>query len=390
MKTFPFRMVFLCLLIPPFGYLLSLNALEAHLESRERATIERGMVQNREALLDGRWTVRTEIQRNLDRHFAESLLYALGVRARVVVKTQDQRILYPVQFFEDMAGDPTFRFFSGDGGQDLNYVETAAENFRVLNEGFDLLVDVRIRPYSWISGGVLLFWVLFAGGLLYGLARRRSSMLEAEEEEQQRRMEALSGQLAQARTTIQSIREKEAEYRQRIEALRSERETLTKDVDELLEEMDGLEGSLGKQQELRETTEKEMVELREEVDRLRRKLPRPERKEKELDVLRKRFRALYKNLSFTDRSLEGLAGMSTDFQIRAEETLQALNDDVQGVAVKRKVFGKGGKSNILEASFAYSGRLYFHRNEEGVSVLAIGTKNSQKKDLAYLQSCRTD
>ncbi|MBW2102621.1 MAG: hypothetical protein JRH05_08075 [Deltaproteobacteria bacterium] len=45
--------------------------------------------------------------------------------------------------------------------------------------------------------------------------------------------------------------------------------------------------------------------------------------------------------------------------------------------------------NVLEVDFSYSGRLYYQKDTRGrITVLAIGTKNTQEQDLAYLESIR--
>ena len=72
-----------------------------------------------------------------------------------------------------------------------------------------------------------------------------------------------------------------------------------------------------------------------------------------------------------------------------EETIHKLNEDESLVSVKRKVFGKGGKMNILEADFAYSGRIYFQTDAGSkIKIVAIGTKNTQEKDITYLEGIR--
>ncbi len=388
MKRFPFRLAFLCLLIPPLGYVLSLSGLESYIQRTQEEVIESLIIQNQEALLGGRWTVREEIQRNLARYFSENTLYKLGVQARVVVKTKEQQVLYPIQFHEDMLGatDLPGPFLRVE--EELNYTETAAENFRVLNEGLDLLVALDIGHSSLLANIVLFFWLVLSGGALY-LGARKSAKDSAEEEaEQKARLEALAGQLNDARSMIQAAGEKEAEYQSRINTLSRERDGLSQDVEGLLDEMEGLEHGVKHQQVLREETELKVLELQEEMDRLRSKIQKPKKADKEIDKLRKRFRALYKNLSFTARSLEGIIDMPLDFQIKAEEVLKALNEDSESVLIKRKVFGKGGKSNILEVQFAYSGRLYFLRDDDIILILAIGNKNTQTKDLAYLESHR--
>ena len=81
--------------------------------------------------------------------------------------------------------------------------------------------------------------------------------------------------------------------------------------------------------------------------------------------------------------------LTEDVQIKAEEAIHQLNQDPAKVSVRRKVFGKGGKMPILEGEFSYSGRIYFQKtSSDGTKVLAIGTKNSQEKDLKYLESVK--
>ena len=59
------------------------------------------------------------------------------------------------------------------------------------------------------------------------------------------------------------------------------------------------------------------------------------------------------------------------------------------IAGIRKVFGKGGKMDFLEITFAYSGRLYYQKDSQARKmIVAIGTKNTQEKDLAYLGSIK--
>lgn len=388
MKRFPFRLAFLCLLIPPLGYVLSLTALEAYLQRSQEQVIGDLIIQNQEALLGGRWTVSEEIQRNLSRYFSESLLYKMGVHARVVVKTSDQQVLYPVQFHADMLSDINLSgpFLTAD--DEINYTETAAENYQALSEGLDLLVDLDVGHSSVLANIVLAFWLVLSGGALYSGARKSTKYSAREEAEQKAQLETLADRLNDALSMIDEAREKEAEYQERINNLSRERDGLSQDVEGLLDEMEGLEKGVRQQQVLREDTELKVLQLQEEMDRLKSRLQKPKRAEKEIDRLRKRFRALYKNLFFTERSLEGLIEMPLDFQIKAEEVLKTLNENSESVLIKRKVFGKGGKWNILEVQFAYSGRLYFFRDDDVISILAIGNKNTQAKDLAYLESHR--
>jgi len=45
--------------------------------------------------------------------------------------------------------------------------------------------------------------------------------------------------------------------------------------------------------------------------------------------------------------------------------------------------------DFLEITFAYSGRLYYQKDSQaGKMIVAIGTKNTPEKDLAYLESIK--
>jgi hypothetical protein len=94
-------------------------------------------------------------------------------------------------------------------------------------------------------------------------------------------------------------------------------------------------------------------------------------------------------ISYSRIALEGFLALTDEFQLKAEETIHKLNEDESAVTVKRKVFGKGGKMDFLEITFAYSGRLYYQKDSQaGKMIVAIGTKNTPEKDLAYLESIK--
>ncbi len=393
MKGFPFRVLFFCLLIPPLGYLFTLDLMESVFRQTEARRIREHVIQDQAALLEGRYTVEEEIRRNLAEYFARDVKRRLGVRTRVLVRTRGgQRVLYPLPVEQEMAAAGMFeKNREEDQKARLRYVEIAAENYRLLNQGFDVAVAVEVRRSGWLASGVLLVWVLLAAGVLYTFIRRRDQVAEQDRREREQRIEALSGQLDRAHGVLREAEGKEAEYEQRIEALRKERDSLSRDTESLFDEMEQLERGAARQKALREETELEVLGLREEMERLRRKAQKPRKKESEEQRVRKRMNALYKNLEFTDRAIEGIVSLPAEAQLRVEELIQSLNLDASSVEVRRKVFGKGGKSNILEAAFAYSGRFYFHRTgDRSVRVVAVGTKNTQTRDLAYLESYRSN
>ena len=72
-------------------------------------------------------------------------------------------------------------------------------------------------------------------------------------------------------------------------------------------------------------------------------------------------------------------------QIKSEEVIHQLNEDPQLVPIKRKVFGKKGANTTFEVIFGYKGRLYYRKTKDNlIDILLIGTKNTQARDLEYL------
>lgn len=373
--------MFLCIFLPSVCYILTIQSLEGYLQRRENAVVRNILIEHPDALYEGRYSVREEINRNLSRFLKKGVESRLGVKTDILVKTRDGQILYPPVFSKQMEDDEEKDFKS------LNYVEVAAENYRILNDGLSLNVEVKIRHNSWISDSILIFYVLLAGLILRFIMKRGLRENERKQEEQQDRILELTAQLSQAREQLEGVIAKEEEYLVKIRELRTDKQDLSKDVEGLLEEMDRLETGLRAQRESRETLENELVELKEDLEHLKEKGEKKGKKKKRSDNMTKRFRLLYKNLEFSDRAVEGFSDLTSEFQLKAEEIIHQLNENDELVTVKRKVFGKGGKLNVLEVNYAYSGRLYFQKNAKGkIKVLAVGTKNTQSQDLTYLES----
>ena len=151
--------------------------------------------------------------------------------------------------------------------------------------------------------------------------------------------------------------------------------------------MEILEENLLENISLREKMEKEVTHLKQELERLQSGDKISLRKQdKQVKASMKRFRTLYKNLEFHTRAVEGFVTLQGDLQLKVEEVIHTMNEDSGRLSVKRKVFAKKGALPEFESEFAYRGRIYWKRAEDGkVHVLAIGTKNTQSKDLAYLE-----
>ena len=379
MKNTPYKILFLCVLLPPVCYILTIQSLEGYLKNREIATVDALLIQHPDALYEGQYPVREEISRNLSRYLKDSIKTKLGVETTILVKTKGGQILYP-SVFGDQQED-------GDENtlKNLNYVEVAADNYRILNAGLIVDVGLNIRYSSWLSGGILIFYLLLAGMALQLVVRRSLAATQRIEEQQQERIERLTSQLTHTRGQLEEVIDKERTYLGKIGELNKEKQDLSKDVDGLLEEMEELESGLKHQRANREELENEVEDLRSELDRLKQKGEKRGKKERASESIARRLKLLYKNLEFSDRAITGFAGLTPEFQLKGEEVIHQLNENDELISIRRKVFWKGGKINVLEVDFAYSGRLYFQKNAQSrIHVLAIGTKNSQNQDLAYI------
>jgi hypothetical protein len=381
MKNFPFKILFLCIFLPPILYILTLNGLEHYLQKRETAEIKQLLIQNLEALYEGRYTVKEEVNRNIGNYLRHDIKYRLGVRTSILVRTKDDRILFP----SETAGQPQGEVdFSKSQTDSLRYFEVASENYKTLSEGLSISLAVQIQQNSWLANSILVFYVFLAVLVVQRFVRKGLKKSEREGEEQKRFIAELTVQVGEAESKLKDAEDKVAEYTDRINAFRKDKSDLARDVDGLLEEIEKQEAGLREQTRLKEEMANQVLHLREELDKVAMKA---KKKRKTVDAAAKRFTVLYKNLAFTERAVEGFLDLTDEFQLKAEEVIHKLNEDESAVSVKRKVFGKGGKMNVLEVVFSYSGRIYYQKDSQPKkTIVAVGTKNTQEKDLAYLES----
>ena len=382
MKTFPYKVLFACIFLPPILYILTITIMEGYLQKHLISNLDRIVIHDQEALLEGSYPIKDEINRNLGEYLsANRFLYAIGVRTDILVKTKDDKILYPAQMSGTL-DEPE----AGLSKKEVNYTEIAAENYKILNEGLILSASIRIKHNDWLSNSILVFYILIAVFVVRLFIRRSQKEFEKTESEHLKAIQDLTVRLKENESDLIDIRRKEDEYLKNITLLKKERENLSTDIDDLLEEVERLESGLHDQRNLKNTREEEANQLREEIEELRGKLAKPGKKKKKKSLTEKRFKVLYKNLVFTDRAIEGFDSLTDDFQLKAEEIIHRLNEDDSKVPVRRKVFGKGGKMNILETEFSYSGRIYFQKDSQsGTRVVAIGTKKTQDQDLSFLE-----
>jgi hypothetical protein len=382
MRRFPYRLLFICIFAPPICYIFTLQALEIYLQKKVTVEINQIKIKNYDALTEGRYTVKEEINRNIGEYLlAHEFKNRIGISTEILVKTKDDRILYPANLVKDM-----YDSSGAASNSSINYMDVAADNYKIINSDPIVSINIAIKHNSWLSNSILLVYILL---FLFIIQRSiRKNVRESEDLEKERKFQIskLTDKLKDTESGLSEIRLKEDSYLKKIEDLHKERENLSTDIDGLLEEMESLETGLTTQQGLREKRESEVMNLQTEIDELKERVQGPKKKNKMIDTTRKRFRVLYKNLEFSERAMEGFFSLSEEFQLKAEELIHRLNEDRAMVSVKRKVFGKGGKMNVLETDFAYSGRIYFQADSQSkTKVLVIGSKKSQDQDIAYLE-----
>jgi len=404
MAYFSFRLLFICIFFPPVLYVFSVQGLEQYFQNKRTKEVQSIVIQDFDAIYSGRYSVTEEISTNLERYAREDKLRSLGVTTKIVVSTKKGKLLYPRYYVEkDIDFDKNREFDSGSS-ELFNYIRRAQENFRILNEGLIVSVDVEVRHNSWLTNSILILYIFSSILILYGYYKKRAREWMAKTEDEQKCIEAISANLTESEESLQELSQKEQDYINKIQSLTTDREKLKSEIallmdevelekkksleiDEILDEMEWLEEQASKNIALREDKERKIIQLKEEIDQLE-MIGKQGAKKRKKDVqsIKKRFNVIYKNLNFHDRAIEEYSLLPQDFQLKAEEMIHRLNEDHSLVTVKRKVFSKKGKLNIFEAIFSYSGRIYFRKKDKNkIEIVAIGTKNTQEQDIAFME-----
>ena len=372
-----FKILALCILLPPMLYIASALLIERYAQDRYAREIEESYIGDPQPLLQGSIPLKQAISKNIDRFLQSKALVALGVAVDVAVTTKNGRILYPAAF-EPADEAPLVK----------DPAAVAAENFALMNQDIKVDVKTRFEHNRLLSNGILITSILLS--LLVLFFHFRGAARKASIEDHEKSLE------------IDRLRKLETENIRQLEALAAERENLQSELellkeifsdeqkraerneDDLIEEIESLERKLERNIALQGTQQQEISALKEKIES-REKGRRPTRKARPADAVKRRFNVLYKNLALNDRAISGYLDLNEELKLKAEEVIHQLNLDPAAVAIKRKVFGGKGHKTVLEVIFGYKGRLYFRNTgEQRIEVLAIGTKNTQMRELEFL------
>ncbi|MFO8111750.1 MAG: hypothetical protein R6T92_04485 [Desulfosalsimonadaceae bacterium] len=381
MKYLSFNILILSIIMPPLLYLGTIRGLEAYyLQSRYEDEIENIYLSDMNNILSGDVMLQESVRESIEGFMDEDMLIQLGIDLDVTVATNNGIILYPAGYRPGTPADIV----------NENPMETARDNFQILQNGLTVDVSAVIRLYSAIALSILLFYILIAGSILY--LYFNSATFKARREEQEKaqeleRLHRLEDEFNQQFSRLTTEREKLLqEYHSLQTSLDEEKEKAEKNEEEMFSEIEKLEQRLAENLEEQELQAEEILELEEKInglEKIRENINK--QKEKSIEKLAKRCKTLYKNIDFHDRALDGMSDLTEDMALKAEELIHQLNADMTTIPIKRKVFSKKGRITAFEVVFAYNGRLYFTKKEgQRLEVLAVGTKNTQARDLAYL------
>lgn len=379
MKHLSFKIIIICILLPPVLYMATVSGLERYFTAHYKRAVNNVYLSDMNAVLAGSVSLADAINESISGFINGNELIRMGVKLDVTVATNRGTILYPPVFHPP-----------ADSSLQPDPMETARKNFQMLENGLTLEVEAVIEPLSPFSGAILLFYILVFGSGLYFYYRMALLRIRREDREKAEEIERLHNlEVQYAKRVDQLDSERQSlleEYAQLQKALKDQKIEAERNEEDMFDEIEQLENRLTRNLSEQQEQQKEISRLKEELEALEKLRENMDRqKEKEAERLGRRFKALYKHVEMYDRALRGIAELTEDMALKAEEVIHQLNDDPSLVAIKRKVFNKKGKNTIFEVVFAYNGRLYFSKNTSNhIRVLAVGTKNTQTRDLGYL------
>jgi len=380
MKYFPIKILLASLILIPIWHLTTIQALEKYIESKYTEEIKDIYTGDTKPLFDGSIRLRNAINSNIENFLRKQTLISLGTKVDVMVTTKQNIILYPVIFESDAdVLDPPSR------------QEIATENYKLMNEGLGVSVDILLERSSILVLSIFLGYALI-GSIIF-LRFYLSGVKKAATEDIERKME------------MERLRHLEGEHVDRLKVLNREKSSLSSDIqkikrnledyklktvkneDEMINEMILLEEKIQQNIDLREKLQGENVSLKEVTNRYEKEKLKSGKKSAAYGDVTKRFKALYKNISVHNKAIEGFINLINDMKIKAEEVIHQMDMDPTHVQVKRKVSLYKSDETVFEIVFAYGGRLYFRKPKDSkTEILAIGTKNTQIKDIAFLET----
>ncbi len=379
MRYLPFKILVLCVFLPPVLYVFSVKVIETSLEKNYKKQLEIVSTGDTSVLFKGNSQLQEVLQKNIEKFLSEKKLLLYGIKVTITVSVKDGRVLYPAVFEVEKKDYMNF-----------DQISVARENFKLLNEGLKYRVVVKIEHNTAAANAILLFYVVLSVTMLqrfYRSGLKKAGREVHEKDSEIRRLKTEKDNSIATLAKLKSIHEDSMIQLEKVQnSLEEERKKSSETEDEIVEELVALEEKISNGVALYKKQEIKIADLKETISQLERDNKRKKRQSmKAVDAAKRRFATLYKNIVMETHAVSGFIDLTEEMRIKAEALIHQLNDDIKKVPIKRKVFGRKNRETVFEINFAYKGRLYFRNlNNNCIEVLAVGTKHTQSKDLAFL------
>ncbi|MBW1894803.1 MAG: hypothetical protein JRI91_14065 [Deltaproteobacteria bacterium] len=364
----------------PVMHLITVQMMEKYIENKYTEEIEGIYTGDTQPLFNGDIRLRDAINNNIENYLRKRFLISLGAKVDVMVTTRQNIILYPaaLESDADVLNPPSRK-------------QVATENYKLMNEGLSISVDILLERSSILVISIFIVYALLASLVFlrfYIVGSKKAVIEEIERKIEIERLQRLGGQhidrlkiLNQEKTNlasnIQKIKQNLEEYKLKT----------VKNEDEMINEMILLEEKMQQNIDLREELQSENEAIKEVTRRYEKEKLKSGKKSAAYGNVTKRFKALYKNLSVNNKAVDGFINLIDDMKIKAEEIIHQMDRDPAHVQVKRKVSLYKSDETVFEIVFAYGGRLYFRNSKDHkIEIMTIGTKNTQTKDIAFLET----
>ncbi len=379
MKHLPLKILILCIIFPPVFHLGAVQSLEKYLTDTYKAEIENIYTGETRILFEGNVRLKDAVNNNIDNYLQQSALAPWGVKPNVLVTTKKGAIIYPSFEEEDSLLPPTRE-------------QIASENYRLMREGMKVQVDVSLERSSFLVISIFSFFLLISILILtyyYRVGARNAKMEYSHKEEEINRLIELEKKSRERMSELDSDKAILSTEFKRIKNLLEESRIKSKrNEDGMIDEIVALEKKIERIHSLYDGQQEENRALKEIISKYEKgELKTGKQKEKASIHLSKRFKTVYKSILFHQKAIYGFTDLTDEMKIKAEEILRQMDENPALIKIKRKVLTKKSTEAIFEVTFSHSGRIYFSKEQGGkTKILAIGTKNTQDKDLSFLNT----
>jgi len=384
MRYFPLKTVIFCLVFTPVLYITTLNFAQKYLNQNYLKKIEDISIGETSNLLEGFITIEEHLFKNIHTFFkTDNLVKYMGLDLNVIITTQKGKLLYADFINADV--------FMKNFQKKENIDKTAKRNFEILNAGLMFNVKINLSHGSrianliliaYFSFAILIFLVFYKIGSLNEKENNKIqiSLIDDLQKEELSHKLLLENMKKERRNLLGTIKSLKAGFKE-------DKKQLKINEEDMFDEMVSLEAQLNSFNELKYKNDKKINKLKAKIKKYERRKS-SKNKRKEFDFIDKHFAVLYKKIEMNRKAISGYLSLNDDQKIKVEECVLMLDQNSDGTIIKRKVFsGKKHKVSCFEILFAYSGRLYFKKNESNkIEILIIGTKNTQVRDMEFLHS----